>query len=276
MFRRAAEEMRDAVRKHLWDGEWYARGITDDGRLFGVSWDEEGRIFLNPQSWALLTGTANPKQAKKIRRAVTRELGTPDGPMLLAPPFTRMHEDIGRVTQKSPGVSENGSVYNHAAAFWIFSLYQQGETEQAFDLLRTMVPGPGEAEYRRRGQLPVFLPNYYRGYRCGNERTAGRSSQLVNTGTIAWMMRCVVEGLFGLRGSRKGLEIAPRIPRHWNEVSLQRRYLGALFDVTMLREAGRTHAMYVLDGIPLESPLIPHPEAGRRYALEIHLPEKAE
>ena len=96
-------------------------------------------------------------------QAVAEQLETPYGVMTLAPAFTAMREDIGRVTQKFPGSAENGSVYNHDAVFYIYSLYTIGESDRAFRLLRQMIPGPDLADYRQRGQLPVFIPNYYRG-----------------------------------------------------------------------------------------------------------------
>lgn len=67
---------------------------------------------------------------------IERQLNTPFGVMMLAPSYTKMREDIGRLTQKHPGVAENGSVYNHASAFYVYSLYQVGEYNQAFQLLK--------------------------------------------------------------------------------------------------------------------------------------------
>ena len=100
--------------------------------VFGVSNDKEGRIFLNPQNWAMLSGAASAAQRKLMLQAVAEQLETPYGVMLLAPAFTSMREDIGRVTQKFPGSAENGSVYNHGAAFYIYSLYSVGESDRAY------------------------------------------------------------------------------------------------------------------------------------------------
>ena len=158
------------------------------------------------------------EQRKLMIQAVAEQLETPYGVMTLAPAFTAMREDIGRVTQKFPGSAENGSVYNHAAVFYIFSLYTVGESDRAFRLLRQMIPGPDPADYMQRGQLPVFIPNYYRGAYHQHPRTAGRSSQLFNTGTVSWIYRCLVEGLFGVKGDRDGLVIQPQLPSHWNQV----------------------------------------------------------
>ena len=91
-----------------------------------------------------------------------------------------------RIDTGHPGSAENGAVYNHAAAFYVHALYDIGDADRAYSALRRMIPGPDEADLRQRGQLPVFIPNYYRGAHQQFPRTAGRSSQLFNTGTAAW------------------------------------------------------------------------------------------
>lgn len=267
---RGADELAAAAQAQLWDGDWFARGISDAGRRFGVATDEEGRIFLNPQSWALLAGIADADQRERIVRAVDAQLDSPWGVMLLAPAFTRMHEHIGRVTQKFPGSAENGSIYNHAAAFWIHALYRAGEGERAWTQLRRMLPGPDADDLIRRGQLPVFIPNYYRGAVHQFPRTAGRSSQMFNTGTASWIYRVLVEDLFGLRGSSLGLHIDPALPRSWGEARVERRFRGASFSVTYRR--GSSPLAVTLDGALLDEPLIRDVEAGRRYTLDVKLP----
>ena len=108
----AYHDVKTAVQTHLWDGHWFVRGISDEGIVFGKAEDEEGAIFLNPQSWAILAEIVSDEQRESILEAIDNHLVTPYGPEMLSPPFTKMHEHIGRVTQKFPGSSENGSVYN--------------------------------------------------------------------------------------------------------------------------------------------------------------------
>jgi cellobionic acid phosphorylase len=271
-FRFGAEDLNHAVNKYLWDGNWFARAITDEGTVFGTSHDEEGKIFLNPQSWAILSGAASPEQRQLMLQAVAGYLETPYGAMLVAPPFTKMREDIGRVTQKFPGSAENGSVYNHAAIFYIYSLYTVGESDRAFRLLRQMLPGPELADYIQRGQLPVFVPNYYRGAFREHPRTAGRSSQLFNTGTVAWFYRCLVEGLFGLRGDRKGLLIQPQLPTHWNKAQVTREFRGAIFRVEFRREPTVSDVEVTLGGQTLPECRVTNIERGKTYDICVKIP----
>ena len=234
-FKAAAEGLNDSVNTHLWDGNWYARGITDDNVVFGIEKDHEGRIFLNPQAWSLLSNAADPIKEAKIIKSVETELETPYGVEMLSPSFTKMREDVGRVTQKHPGSAENGSVYNHAASFYIYALYTKGYKENAYRLIDKMIPGNDYADLVQRGQLPVFIPNYYRGAYKQFPHTAGRSSQLFNTGTVHWIYRCLIDGLFGLSGEPEGLRVNPQLPNDWNEAQAVRSFRGADFHIDIIR-----------------------------------------
>jgi len=174
---------------------------------------------------------------------------------MLAPSYTSMRDDVGRLTQKWPGVAENGSVYNHAAAFYIYALYQIQHADRAFDLLRKMIPSSDEADLLQRGQLPTFIPNYYRGARRQFERTAGRSSQLFNTGTVHWFYRC--------------------LPSHWPNASLNRTFRGASFDISISRNSKASKQLISVDGQELNGNVIKGIVAGKHYVVKVILEGQA-
>ena len=267
-----AEEVSEAVQKHLWDGNWFARGITDDDTVFGVSSDPEGRIFLNPQAWAMLAEVASEEQINRMIQAVEEQLEGPYGVEMLAPAYTCFRDDVGRVTQKFPGTAENGSVYNHASAFYIFALFGAGKIERGYRLLRQMIPGPAADDYLRRGQLPVFIPNYYRGAARQFPRTAGRSSQLFNTGTASWVYRIVIEQLFGLKGCVDGLMVNPMLPVAWKEARAERTFRGALFDCRFVRRPDQQDLVVEVDGERIQGQVIRTFKSGGQYRVDITLP----
>jgi cellobionic acid phosphorylase len=267
IFAEAAQRFNNAMNTHLWDGDWYGRGITDDDVKFGIKADTEGRIFLNPQSFALMSGAADADKQKRMVAAVADQMETPYGVEMITPAYTHMREDVGRLTQKFPGVAENGSVYNHAAIFYIYALYQVNEPEKAFELLRKMLTGPDDEDYLRRGQLPVFVPNYYRGAHRQHPEASGRSSHLFNTGTASWLYRSVIEGLFGLKGCREGLRIAPRLPSDWPSARVTRHFRGATFEIDITRgKPGLT-----VDGHAIAGDLIRDIVAGRSYSVKVSI-----
>lgn len=272
-YRDGADECNSAANKYLWDGDWFARGITDDNVVFGVKKDPEGRIWLNPQSWAILSGAASKDQIARMIPQIDQQLNTPYGVLMFAPPFTKMREDIGRVTQKAIGSAENGAVYNHAGAFYIWSLYKLGnQPDRAYTHLRQMIPGPSEADYFQRGQLPVYIPNYYRGGWREFPRTAGRSSQLFNTGTVSWVYRCVIEGLCGLRGDDDGLWVRPQLPSTWDRMRVTRVFRGATFVVEVRRGDVDTVVVKVGDLI-LHEPKVTDFRAGETVKVEVVVPQ---
>jgi len=270
-FRNNAQACNDAVNQHIWSDGWYGRGITDDGVLFGIEKDPEGRIFLNPQSWAILSGAASKEQQASLIKAIEEHLETPYGVEMLAPAFTSMRDDIGRITQKWPGVAENGSIYNHASAFYVYALYQIQQSDRAFKLLRQMIPSGDKIDILRRGQLPAFIPNYYRGAHRQFERTAGRSSQLFNTGTVHWVYRCLIDGLFGVQGCPEGMKIAPQLPSDWSSAKLSREFRGASFDISISRDGQTSITKIEVDGQRLCGGVIKKIQAGRHYNVIVRL-----
>lgn len=271
-FHQEASAFNLAMNTHLWDGDWYGRGITDEGVPFGISNDKEGRIFLNPQSWALLSGAANSKQIEKMLSAIENQLDTPYGAAMLAPAYTKMRDDVGRVTQKFPGSAENGAIYNHATIFYAYSLFQIGDANRAFEALRKMIPD--EKDALQRGQLPTFIPNYYRGAYHQLPRTAGISSQLFNTGTVAWYYRMVIEELFGLKGCQGDLLIEPKLPESWNTAHAVRAFASATFDVTFIRRENCTKLEVILNNTTLKEPRITGIKTGKLYKITVVLPKK--
>jgi cellobionic acid phosphorylase len=261
-----------AVNEHLWDGNWYGRGITDDNVVFGIKDDPEGRIFLNPQAWSLLSSAADREKEEKLITAVADELESPYGVEMLNPSFTKMREDVGRVTQKHPGSAENGSVYNHAAAFYIYALYTKGHKDNAYRLIDKMIPGGNDEDLLQRGQLPAFIPNYYRGAFKQFPRTAGRSSQLFNTGTVHWIFRCLIDGLFGLKGEPDGLRVHPQLPEHWKEVKVVRNFRGAEFHIEMQKVRAISKIQVFQNGQTLKDNIITDFITGSSYQIQVKLP----
>lgn len=275
-YRAGAQAVNAAANEHMWHGSWFARGITDDGVTFGVASDKGGgQIWLNPQTWSILSGAASPDRIRKMLPAVDAHLSTPYGTQMFAPPYAGMREDVGRVTQKYPGSAENASVYNHAAVFYIHALYGLGgdEAERAYEVLRKLIPGPDEDDYIRRGQMPVYIPNYYRGAWREYPRTAGRSSQLFNTGTVSWAYRCVIEGLCGLRGDATGLTVNPQLPPHWDGMKVKRLFRGATFLVDIKKEAGVDEVVVRYGDAVLPEARFTSIQPGETYRLSVSVPK---
>lgn len=269
-YRKEAERSRRAVNRHAWDGRWYCRGTTDAGRKFGGRKDREGKIYLNAQSWAVIGGVARGKRLASCLAAVNRYLATPSGPTLLFPAYTKMREDVGKITLKTPGLYENGSVYCHAAVFYAYALYMARRSEEAFQVLRGLLPGAGGNTLERAGQLPLYLPNFFRGPAAG--KTAGRSSHHPGTGTCAWYYRTVIAMLLGLRGEFEGLRLDPQLPRGWQRASAWRKFRGAVFHVEIKKSRRARKTQVILDGQKLPDNLVPLQPPGTEHTVLVTVP----
>lgn len=254
-FTEVTQKVNATLNRDAWTGDWYARGITDDGILFGVPTDEEGQIFLNTQSFGILCNAADDEKLDQIITAVDERLMTPYGLVLLAPSYTHMREDVGRVTQKHPSTAENGSVYCHANAFYTQALYERGRGNVAYPILRALLPGPAAEDLIQREHLPIYIPNYYRG--AHNPRMHGKASHLMNTGSLVWIYRCFIEGMIGLKGEADGLCVQPQLPAHFEEMQVQRRFRGKRIQLTLRQVVGLDQIEMNLNGKPIDGPLIP-------------------
>ncbi|MDF3131103.1 hypothetical protein P0Y35_17970 [Kiritimatiellaeota bacterium B1221] len=266
----AADELREKINSLAWDGNWYLRGFTDAGKPFGTHADAEGRIFLNAQSWAMMAGVSDEARTASCIEAVDRLLNTPSGPMTLAPAFTGMRKDIGKLTLKIPGRLENGSVYCHAVTFYAYALYQMRRPEKAFDVLRNLVGGTEKNPLERTGQLPLYIPNAYFGTPAGSH--AGKSTHSSCSGTAAWFYRTVMDQLFGLRAEMHGLRIDPQLPVDWNKVQVVRRWRGSTYQVQFLRDKQVSSVRLEFDGEVMETSLIPADRSSQTHQLIVTLP----
>ncbi|MDO6428542.1 NdvB protein [Thalassotalea sp. 1_MG-2023] len=259
-----------AINQYFWHENWYARGITDNKRTFGISTDSEGEIFLNPQAWALLCNAADENQKQGMLRSIKERLLTPYGVMMLSPAYTHMHEDIGRVTQKFPGTAENGSIYNHASAFFAYSLYQENEGSLAFDVIKAMLPSKEDAG--KREQMPNFIPNYYRGAYFQIPQMTGKSSQLFNTGTVAWVYRCIIEELCGIVIQAGNVYLTPKLPNTWPNLSIQYTALGAKFNIHYQQDNKYNEITCYLNDQLINDNIIRNVISGSTYNIRILLP----
>lgn len=184
-------ELGAAVREHLWCGDWFAYGLDDEGRRFGDR--DDNRIWLNPQSWALISGLATPEEQTAILRSVGERLMTPFGPLLFDPPYSGWDPVVGRVSLKVPGSTENASIYCHAAAFWAAGLAKTGRKDEALEIIKRILPGDPGHPPEVSGQVPVWQHNAWFGDRASPH--FGRTSGTLGTGTVPWVFVTFFEDL---------------------------------------------------------------------------------
>lgn len=66
--RRLYEEQKTLVNTRGWDGNWYRRAIMDNGEYLGRADSPEAKIWLNTQTWAVLSEMGEREKVEKARR----------------------------------------------------------------------------------------------------------------------------------------------------------------------------------------------------------------
>jgi cellobiose phosphorylase len=186
-FGAAAALLKTAVNEYGWDGEWYIGGTRDDGKPFGSKVCEEGKIFLNPQTWSVISGIATPERAERAMQSVREHLVQPFGALLLRPAYSEVDPYIGYITRYAPGLRENGGVYSHASTWAVKAFAMMGDQETASAIFRGMLPAlRAEADAELYAAEPYAMPGNVDG---PDSPYAGRAGWTWYTGSAAWMVR---------------------------------------------------------------------------------------
>ena len=124
--------MRKRVNAVAWDGDWYVRYFDFDGSPLGSYVNEQGKIYINGQSWPVISGFATPERAARSLDAVKRMLDTGVGIKISAPGFDGFDPAKGGVTTYPPGAKENGGIFLHTNPWVIIAETLVGRGEQAY------------------------------------------------------------------------------------------------------------------------------------------------
>ncbi|MBI2201526.1 MAG: glycosyl transferase family 36, partial [Armatimonadetes bacterium] len=130
-----------------WDGEWYWRATSDRGEVLGSRHNQEGKIYLNAQTWAVLGGVAEGERALTCMDSMWKHLDTPYGPALFLPAYAEPDPGIGIITRFCPGTKENGTIFNHPVAWAVMAEALLGRADRAYHLFK-------KTSFLTRGQNP--------------------------------------------------------------------------------------------------------------------------
>ncbi|MBK5276714.1 MAG: glycosyl transferase [Desulfuromonadales bacterium] len=256
------------VEKAGWDGEWYLRGTFDDGSPLGSAANNEARIDSLPQSWAWLSGAADPARAEQALESAWQHLVLKDEGLVLLfePPFDTSEPSPGYIKGYPPGVRENGGQYTHAALWMAMAMARKGDGERAVQLLRMLNPiehARDAAAVWHYGVEPyVVAADVYR-----LPGRTGRGGWSWYTGSASWMYRAWVEEVLGLRIQGGQLRIDPVIPASWPGFSITYRHAETVYAIQVENPDGfqRGVAWVLMDGrrvtggaISLEQGLVKH------------------
>ena len=200
-----------------WDGAWFRRAFFDDGTPLGSAVNDECRIDLIAQAWAVLSGASDEAHTRPAMAALQAQLHDPDANLLrlLHPPLAQSDPSPGYIQAYPPGVRENGGQYSHAAVWALMAQALSGDTRAAWESFEGLSPAH-RAAHPTRGAAYELEPYVMAGDIYGAAPYVGRGGWSWYTGSAAWLHRAAVETLLGLEVRGDRLRVTPRVPAHWS------------------------------------------------------------
>ncbi len=129
---RSQEKLGAVIQETCWDGDRFIRGITENGNIIGKHTDTEADMWLNPQSWAVISGFASDSQADTVLDMVYNRLNTEYGVVLMDPPYHKHAFEGALAVIYNPGVKENAGIFSQSQGWIILAEALRGHGERAF------------------------------------------------------------------------------------------------------------------------------------------------
>ena len=250
------EETGAAIQKLCWDQDRFIRGYTEAGERIGAAGDPEANLWLNPQSWAVISGLAGAEQAETALANVYEQLNTEYGALLMNPPYHTDAFDGALAVIYNQGTKENSGIFSQSQGWLVLAEALCGHGERAFTYFMENAP----AAWNDQAELRRLEPYCYGQFTEGNaSEHQGRSHVHWLTGTASTMMVGCVEGILGLRPDLNGITLSPAIPKDWTCLEIEKdfrgKHLHILIENPNGREAGCEKLM--LNGNEMTSNYIP-------------------
>ena len=267
--RSAAQVLAHNTEDNAWDGKWYRRAYFDDGTPLGSQQNDECRIDSISQSWAVLSGAADPARAHQAMQEVDAHLVRREAGLvqLLDPPFDKGVLNPGYIRGYLPGVRENGGQYTHAAIWTAMAFARMGDGDRAWELARMINPANHAATAAAcatyKAEPYVMTADIY-----AVAPHVGRGGWSWYTGSAGWMYRLIVESLLGVERCGERLALAPQLPPDWEGFRLHYRY-GATPYVIDVRRGDAT--LLHVDGVAQAEAAIALVDDGRPHHVELRL-----
>lgn len=217
------EKLGKIIQELCWNEDRFIRGFTGDGQVIGKRDDPEANMWLNPQSWAVISGFASDEQADKALGMVYERLNTEYGAILMDPPYHAHAFDGALAVIYNAGTKENAGIFSQSQGWIILAEALKGHGDRAFKYFIENAPAAQNDRAEIRRLEPYCYGQFTEGKASPN---FGRSHVHWLTGTASTVMVGCVEGILGMRPDFYGLHIAPSIPKAWDGFEIEKDFRG--------------------------------------------------
>ena len=263
-------ETAEKINKLCWDNDRFIRGFTEAGERIGAAADPEANMWLNPQSWAVISGLASSEQAEAAMNNVYERLNTAYGAILMDPPYHAHAFDGALAVIYNQGTKENAGIFSQSQGWLILAEALSGHGDRAFTYFMENAP----AAQNDRAEIRHLEPYCYGQFTEGRaSEHFGRSHVHWLTGTASTVMVGCVEGILGMRPDLSGIRIAPSIPRTWDGLVIDKNFRGRHLHIVVKnpqhKECGFTNL--TLNGTVLKDNYIPAELLAEENEIELTL-----
>lgn len=264
------EAMQAIVEEDGWDGAWYRRYFDADGTPLGSKENKYGQIYLNAQSWAVISCFCSYERGLQAMDSVYERLNTEFGIKLSAPGFNGFDPKVGGITTYPPGAKENGGIFLHPNPWAIIAETSLGRGDRAYQYYTQINPAKRNDSIERYECEPYVYPQ---NILADEHPQFGLARNSWLSGTSSWTYQAATRYILGIAANYKGLTIRPCIPSTWDGFTVTRRFRGAWYEIKV---SNPNHVCVgvkriVVDGEEFEGLHIPVFAAGTRHLVEIEL-----
>lgn len=248
-------KIQESIDKYCWDGEWYIRAFGSGHKKVGSAENKYGKIFINTQSWSVISNLPDRDRLIKSLDSVKKLLDTEYGPKICAPAFREIDTNIGLITRCVAGKKENGGIFCHPIAWLIQAECLMKRGNNAFEYLKKILPN--------RIPSDVFHaePYVFSQYITSNEHSSpGKASHSWQTGTAAWIYRIFYDYIMGVRATYDGLIVDPVIPSYWKSFTVERVFRGTRYVINVFNPENIENGIkeIFIDNEKVNSNIIPY------------------
>lgn len=245
-----------AIQDAAWDGKWFLWAIGSDGHRYGSDEEEEGKIYINTQVWAVISGSASREQCQSSMKHLKEMCATPYGIMLSAPPFTLTPKTVMGGVIYNHGIKENAGIFCHTQGWAVMAEAILGNGDQAWEYYNAYMP----SAYNDHAEIRECEPYVHcqTTYATCN-RNAGKSRVPWLSGTASWSHHSAIQYILGIRPEIDGLRIDPCIPKSWDGFEAERNFRGCNVKIEVKNPMGLSKgvSMLTVDGRTIQGNLVP-------------------
>ena len=227
---KAQKELGEKIQKLCWNEDRFIRGFTERGEVIGSRNDPEANMWLNPQSWAVISGLASAEQADAALENVNKQLNSDFGLVLMDPPYQKHAFEGALAVIYNQGAKENAGIFSQSQGWIILAEALRGHGDRAFQYFMENAPSAQNDKAEIRKLEPYCYGQFTEGKASPH---FGRSHVHWLTGTASTVMVGCVEGILGMRPNLDGLKLSPSIPSSWDGFTAQKDFRGCKLSITV-------------------------------------------